>query len=65
MPIDQCLECSIVSDVQNNDGSYTVKYLDTSFSAFPVSNTLYKKDDIVYVFTIGGDLSKKKTYTYT
>lgn len=59
MPISQCLEC-IVNSTQNPNGSYAVIYNDSEFEAYPVANASYKPGDIVYVFAIDGDLSKKK-----
>jgi len=59
-PKDSYIECIIDSDIQETNGAYKIKYMDTVLEAFPISNSLYNKDDIVYVMAIGGDLSKKK-----
>jgi len=54
------IECIIDSETQNDNGSYDIRYHDTVLEAFPISNTLYSKNDIVYVMAVDGDLSKKK-----
>ena len=59
-PTGSYIECMIDSATQNDNGSYNIRYQDTILEAFPISNTLYSQNDIVYVMAVGGDLSKKK-----
>lgn len=57
---DQVIEGVIDSSQQNDDGSYYFLYQGLKLTAFPLENVKYEKGDVVYILTIGGDLSKKK-----